>query len=266
MPDRHFNGNYVSYWKERVDKPMDGSRVADERILDFYIRQLGIVEKDKVLDLGCGYGRLYPLLSRYSQRIVGADISYDMLAAAAEFSYDCLFEASAENTRAADGFFNHIVVWGVYDVVDQEKSLVEFNRILNKGGRLLITGKNYSYDPMDEPAFIAERNAKLKNFPNHFTDTAAFKRMIKWFGFKIHKAFAFQNRGDLGENRYVDISDNHLDLFYEFVIILEKSHQPLPDPPQFSHEFSNVAKLRSMAAGYENIVDFFSWHQATAVS
>lgn len=258
MPDKYFNNNYVSYWKERVDNLMDGSKVADENISDFYIRQLNILEDDKILDLGCGFGRLYKTISKYSQRIVGIDISHDMLVAASKFPYDCLFEASAEKTLAADNSFDHIVIWFAYDALNQEKSLVEFNRILKNGGRILLTGKNYSYDPVDELAFIAERNAKLKDFPNHFTDVLALRNSIEMYGFKINKAYAFQRRGDLGENKYIDISDRDLDPFYEFVLILEKTGRPVNDAPFFAHEFSKVAEMYSKTAGYDDVRKFFT--------
>ena len=262
----HFHDNYLTYWKERVTKPLDGSKVADLDILDFYIRQLEISEGDKVLDLGCGFGRSYPAIAKYTQRIVGIDISRDMLLAASEYPYDCIFEASAEHTLIADCFFNHIFIWGTYDVVNQEKSLIEFNRILRTGGRVLVTGKNYSYDTDDEKAFIAERNAKLKNFPNHFTDVSTLRNVITDYGFKVHKAYAFKRRGDLGENKYINITDMIRNSFYEYVLILEKTADCIKPGSIFAFEFSKVATMRSRNAGFDDVCKFFPWHHSTTKS
>ena len=61
--------------------------LADEKIISFCINQLGIKEKDVVLDLGCGHGRFYPTISKYSKNMIGVDINYEAINTAIKFPY-----------------------------------------------------------------------------------------------------------------------------------------------------------------------------------
>jgi ubiquinone/menaquinone biosynthesis C-methylase UbiE len=267
--DSNFDGNYMDYWKDRVASSRDGSKVADAAVIDGYLACLGIKSSDVVIDVGCGFGRLFGLLNRYSQRIVGIDVCQEILETAANAGYTCLVEGRAEDTHLASVSVDKIVMWASFDVVEQEQTLVELNRILRPGGRLLLTGKNLSYRDDDELAFIAERNAKLKNFPNHFTDIAKLQQQCGQFGFAICLLKAFERRGDFGENRSIDLLSQALERFYEFVAILEKkadayqvaSHSVICD------EFSNVARERARREGFDNrVTSYFRHHCASESS
>jgi len=256
-----FDGSYLTYWKERVATPTDGSKVADLAILDFYLSRLGIAPEDRVLDLGCGFGRLFPVLSRYTRLVIGMDISSAMLEAAAGFPYLCLVEGRMEQTRLAGGTVSHIVSWATFDVVEQEQGLIEANRVLKPGGCLLVTGKNLAYRQDDQAAFVAERNAKLKGFPNHFTEVARILNGgSQEFGFQVADAFGFCRRGDMGEHRYLALGSADFGACYEYLLILRKTGAPAPHPPKIAHEFSATATARSMESGFgADVRAFFAW-------
>lgn len=256
-----FDGSYVSYWKDRVVTPTDGSKVADLEILDFFLARLGITPGERVLDLGCGFGRLFPVLSRYTPHVIGMDLSSAMLEEAAQFPYLCLVQGRMEETRLAGGSVDHIVTWATFDVVEQEQGLIEANRVLKPGGRLLLTGKNLSYRQDDQLAFVAERNAKLKDFPNHFTDVSLLlSGASSDFGFEITDAFGFSRRGDLGEHRYLEGAGVDFGACYEYLLILRKTGLPAPHPPQIAHEFSATARARAAANGFgAELLSFLAW-------
>jgi len=258
----HFNKEYVEYWKNRIINNSDGSIVANEDIADFYIRILQISHADKVLDLGCGHGRFYPTISQYSKNIYGIDVTYDVINEASQYPYVSLVKGTAESSNFAEKSFNEVISWGVFDVVDQEKGFLEVNRILKKDGVFLVTGKNNSYSSDDSKAFIAERNAKLKDFPNHFTDVSLLIENIGKFGFEVLHAFAFKNRGDLGENKFISIDLNNIDFnFYEFVLILKKHKDISLTDFQFCFEFSETAIKKATENNFKNTLDFFKWHK-----
>lgn len=258
----YFNEEYVRYWKERVGSNADGSKVADQQVADFYIRSLDILSSDKVLDLGCGHGRLYTTLSGYSKNIYGVDVTYDAINSATQYPYSALIKGSAEDTNVARQSFDKVISWGVFDVVDQEKGFVEVNRIMRKDGLFLVTGKNDNYDEDDALAFVAERNAKLKDFPNHFTDVSLLAANIERYGFKVVHAFAFKRRGDLGENKLIPLDPANISTtFYEFVLVLRKL-KDIKDPEfSFCAEFSKTATAMSARHQFKNPVDFFKWHK-----
>ena len=231
-----FDNGYTDYWKSRVRTSMDGSRVADEDIAASFIAELAIRPDDRVLDLGCGFGRLFPVLNRYTSRVIGVDVSPSMLDEASRYPYACLVNASGEETRLPTEYIHHAVCWASFDVMEQELALKELNRILRTNGLLLITGKNWRYHLDDECAFVAERNAKLKNFPNHFTDIASLFRNCGDYGFRIWKGYAFERRGDFGKGLLQDISAGPIDRFYEYLLVMRKTGCPSAIF-QFSHEY-----------------------------
>ncbi len=256
-----FNKDYVSYWQNRVHSSEDGSKVADEEIISFFVNQLEIKKRDVILDLGCGYGRLFNLLNKYTKKIIGLDVTYETLNAATKYPYLCLVKSSAEETNFPSCYFDKVIAWAVYDVVEQEKALIEQNRILKNGGLLLITGKNYRYDPHDEKAFIAERNAKLKGFPNHFTNTDKLKNNIENFGFDLIKGYISPKRCDLSENTFFELHKYKKSYFYSFLLILKKKCAPKDPPKWICHEYSETALQLAKENNFKEVKKYFEWHK-----
>jgi SAM-dependent methyltransferase len=239
-----FDKSYNNYWKNRVATASDGTKIADDEVIGGLIDDLDIGTPDKVLDMGCGYGRLFPLLKNYSDKIYGIDIDISMINDATAFDYYSLHATPAEDTGFPEDYFDKIVVLGVFDVLEQEQCLVELNRILKNGGKCLITGKNIDYYPDDEKALIAEKNAAQKNFPNHFTDVKKLLNNIGEFGFLCNRLMAFRRRGDFGNNNNVLITNINEDFtFYEYYVILEKG-KTISDAVDicFASRISNTAK------------------------
>ena len=175
----------------------------------------------KVLDLGCGYGRLYPELSKFSQNIFGIDIDISMINDSSKLPYRSLHSSTAENTAFPENYFDKIIAFGVFDVVEQEIAVAELNRILKIGGLAMFTVKNNNYYDDDNAAFIAERNAKLKNFPNHFTDTNNLINNLELFGFSLDKIVIYQRRGDMGNNIKILSKIIYDGPFYEYAIFIK---------------------------------------------
>lgn len=253
-----FNKEYNKYWKNRVEKSIDGTKVPNNEIVKELISHLGIESSDCVLDLGCGFGRIFPILGNLTSTVFGIDIDLSMINDASKFPYTSLHRATAEDTAFPDAYFNKIFSMGVFDVVRQEDALIELNRILKDGGTCGFTGKNIAYHEDDTVAFIAERNAKLKDFPNQFTDVKKLIANIDQFGFKVKKLIIFPKRGDMGESNCEIVDKLEEQKFYEYCIFLEKT-QPIVQFPgiSFTSEYSDTSRNRSLAAGFNSVIDFF---------
>ncbi len=106
---------------------------------------------DKVLDLGCGNGRLYQILAKKQAQYTGLDQSDELIALAkaknpgVEFVVgemtELPFEGESFDAIFAIAAFNHIPGQEL-----QLKSLVEMKRVLKPGGLVIMTNWNLLSD------------------------------------------------------------------------------------------------------------------------
>jgi ubiquinone/menaquinone biosynthesis C-methylase UbiE len=95
----------------------------------------------RVLDLGCGTGRLAAALAKDGlARVWGVDASNEMLAVArAKLPPGVgLKQARAEELPFRDASFDRVVMWLVAHLVDRPQAFREVFRVLGRGGRLAV--------------------------------------------------------------------------------------------------------------------------------
>jgi SAM-dependent methyltransferase len=94
------------------------------------------------LEIGCGFGRLSPTFSEYSQHHVAIDINAEALRLAHATYPDIMFlQASAGSLPFADGYFDVVSTWTVIQHVRPEaiaSVCAELRRVLAPDGTLLL--------------------------------------------------------------------------------------------------------------------------------
>lgn len=91
---KYWDGEYYEYWKKRVEEANDPSigtskivetdaKTPDDKIYEWLINQSRI-GKGKILEVGCGWGRLFEIYSENSLLIYAIDISRKMVEEAKE--------------------------------------------------------------------------------------------------------------------------------------------------------------------------------------
>lgn len=258
-----FDEEYTRYWASAVNKSMDGTVIATVNEAKHFLKYLGQKKHNRVLDLGCSFGRMYEALSIYSDHIYGLDPDPFAVEKARLQPYKKVHQGSAESTGFDERYFDLVFCWAVFDVVDHKKGLQEINRIMKVGGKLLLTGKNDNYHLDDDLAFMAEKNAFLKNFPNKFTDLNAFLRNFKRFGFRLDKLFMCPRRGDLGVLNYLeqcgDISEY---IGYDYLILCHKiadQSNPGTTHENLDSKFSKTASRIAHQRGYSGAKELFEF-------
>ena len=244
----YWNGQYFQYWKQRVSEANNGAEcssvvvgdrttVGDDTVQE-HLQSLEIRDGQAILDVGCGYGRLIPLLTRTETRVYGTDISAAMIREAKSAYGSMVAELrveEAERSSFPDAFFDRIVCWGVFDATHQAGTAHEILRLLKLGGRALITGKCTGYLDDDEAALVAEQNARSKGHPNFFTDYADFARQLPLCGACILEERFYLRRGDFSTNRFTRVRPER---FYEYSLIFEKEESSASTFSSFSSAYS----------------------------
>lgn len=256
-----FKKKYTEYWKDATKNPVDGLAISGLREVQTFLPFLKIKKGEKILDMGCSFGRLYPALAEYTNRISGVEPDPYAVEKAKLNPYEEVYIGTAEKTGFGSSCFDHIFCWAVFDVVDHAKGFKEANRILKKGGRFLVTGKNNNYHMNDEFAFKAEKNAFLKAFPNHFAKMKNLLQRLPLLGFDLEKLFLFPRRGDVGKLKFIEIDNKESNyLGYEYLIICQKITDVMEskEPPiKLDCSFSITAEKIAVQRGYKSAEALF---------
>lgn len=251
----YWNDTYRKYWQDRVAEakdanpssvqPGDAKTEGDwvyERVFDAHPFCAG-----KLLDVGCAWGRMFPIYFERGQTVSGVDIS-DAMIELARNSYDThpnvdsIQVATAEKLPYPDAHFDNVVCVAVFDATYQNVALAEFLRVLKPKGRLYLTGKSDEYRADDELALVAEKAARAKGHPNYFTDLPKMRSTLKEAGCKEIAVFGFERRGDFSEFVYKDQLSPPV---YEWFMVIEgpSVHQRHSFPElsaAFSRTFMNT--------------------------
>lgn len=227
----YWNDKYVAYWRARVEEAGAGesavvkgdARTEDDEIYERVFAATPF-NPGSLLDVGCAWGRMFPIFKEHDLRISGVDISAAMIDAAKECwadstDVDALEEASAEHLPFADGSFDNLVCLATFDATYQHQAMNEFLRVTRPGAHIYVTGKNTRYHIDDKQALAAEVGARGKGHPNYFTRTRELIELMGAQGHELLAAYLFPRRGDFAAMHYIDeISER----FYEYFLIFRR--------------------------------------------
>lgn len=244
----YWNDSYYRYWKARVDEAGTGhSQVVpgdpnteDDAIYMAIFDRHGF-NGERLLEVGCAWGRMFPVYKAAGMRICGADISRAMIEAARgewgnDEAVEQLVESDAENLPFEDETFDSVSCLATFDATWQHEALASLLRVLRVGGRLYLTGKNDHYEPDDDKALDAEEGARRKDHPNYFTDVACMQELLQEQGHRIVAGYYFPRRGDFAAGRYLEEMPAR---FYEWLLVIDKQ-QPSGAFPEFSSDHSKT--------------------------
>lgn len=148
---------------DRVAAEYDASRGGRDRAVTCARDIAGHLPAGDALEIGVGTGIVaQALLAEVPQlrRLVGIDISADMLAQAARRLPGAVVRASALHLPFGDGRFDAVVAVHVLHLVsDLDATLAEAARVLRPGGRVVAVHGGLAHDDDDE-LFLATRRIR----------------------------------------------------------------------------------------------------------
>lgn len=119
-----------------------------------------------VLDVGCGTGQSTRAIADFADRVVGIDVSAEMLARAVPVPNASFQLAAAEALPFADRSFDLLTVGMAFHWLDQAKFLAEARRVLAERGWLAIYNSGFLGELEEEPDFGRwYQNEYLKRYP-----------------------------------------------------------------------------------------------------
>lgn len=127
-------------------------------------------ENKKILDIGCNYGEIARVLSRYNQ-VTGIDTDIKALNHAKEYCLDAKFiQASAVKLPFGRNSFDVVICLSVLEhIKEDQKVLREISRVLKKNGELILTVPDKNFRLISSPMgiFIKLVNKLFKSdFPS----------------------------------------------------------------------------------------------------
>lgn len=253
---RYWDETYLAYWRARVEEAAEkgasgvvkgDAKTEDDDVIREVLRRTP-PEPGTVLDVGCAWGRMFPLYHELGLVASGADISSAMIAAAKEewagkASVARLVESEAEQLPFATGEFDNVVCLATFDATYQHRALAELLRVLRPRGLLYLSGKNTRYAEDDDLALKAEIGARRKGHPNYFTDVAAMLAQAVDAGHKVERAYYFARRGDFAQFEFAATAPER---FYEYLVVIRRGANPSAFQP-FADKYSVTFRKQDVA-------------------
>jgi len=203
----------------------DFSRTRQNIWEEFSIFKDYVKDGDKVLDAGCGNGRLLELFRDNSIDYTGIDVSEELVKLAKEkYPENKFFAADNLNLPFPDNNFDKIFSVAVLHAIPskelREKAIFELKRVLKPSGLLILTVwdgwrkeilptllkytflKLMGRSKLDFGDALVSWADKTKRY-YHFYTKKGFYKEIKNAGFKIIKKGFVQNKTKKRSNRYI---------------------------------------------------------------
>lgn len=182
-------------------------------------------EESRVLDLGCGNGRFYPLFKKKSVEYIGADISEKLIEIAKKRYPEANFQTiSPFNFNFPNNYFDEVFSIAVFHHIPSEQFRIRFlkevKRILKDEGILVLTVwklslkkeiglfLKYIYFKLFKKLDIDFRDdfvswAKKLDRYYHFFSKKELKKLVKKAGFKIIKIGLLKGKRTKRKNIYL---------------------------------------------------------------
>ena len=173
------------YWEDRwANSGVDENGFNNEDIYPIKYAKIAVKKNDKILEAGCGVGRVYFHYKKNGYDIKGIEYSKNAVAniLAKDSSADVI-EGNVSQLPYNDNSFDIILAFGLYhnieNIKELQKSFDETHRTLNKGGKLVAS---FRFDSLE--------NNMVENIMKKRSNGKSFDKFHRWhFSLKDIKNF-----------------------------------------------------------------------------
>lgn len=142
--NKAYEGTYEYYAKYRPDVP--------EEVINLIVNHFNIELSDRILDLGCGTGKIALAMDAKCNEIIGLDIDSEMLNWAQKITKDCKTkliwfnygDKDLEKHKKELGIFKIATICRAFHWMNQEQTLKDLNDLIEKdGGVVILSDKGF---------------------------------------------------------------------------------------------------------------------------
>jgi len=141
---------------------------------------------NKILDVGCSDGQVSVMLKDGANKVYGVDIARKAVNLARERGIFAEV-AMSDNVPFESDYFDVVFCSHVIEhIFDTQKTLKEFNRVLNKGGKVIIITENLN-SFKERILFLFGKTPTVMQDPNHvkFFNRKSITENLQQAGFKV---------------------------------------------------------------------------------
>jgi ubiquinone/menaquinone biosynthesis C-methylase UbiE len=215
-------------------------------LFELLVRE-GDLAARRVLDVGCGTGRVGSALKERGSRVWGIDPSPEMVEAARKRGVSAKV-APAERLPFKAGWFERAVLWLSVHLLDRPRAFEELRRVLEPGGRVALA----TFDPSHFDRFwLNQVFPSLEHIDRgRFPTRGELEGELRAAGFgprliRLSQQAAIAREAALERIRGRYISTLELLPEGEYRTGLERAERELPDEITYALEWIIVAAVRS---------------------
>jgi SAM-dependent methyltransferase len=155
----------------------------------------------RLLDIGCGTGRVAAALAERGSRVWGVEPSAEM-AALARDRISTVKVAPAEKVPFKDGWFERAVMVLVIHLLDRPRAFAEAHRVLGPEGRLVVA----TFDPAHFERYWLNRFfPSLESIDRaRFPEPPALREELESAGFSSVRLTALSQRAEVGREEALE--------------------------------------------------------------
>lgn len=193
-------------------------------------------ESSKILNVGCGTGGTLPVLEKYGE-IENIDVSDEAIKFMRSAGYK-VKKVTDHILPYKDNTFDVVVAFDVLEHIDKhEDALVEWTRVLKKGGVILFTVPAYQWLWSDHDTSLHHYRRYTKKLIEKIVPSSAYIHRASYFiifSLPLVVGFRFMNKA-LGkkadsETSYVNVSDTVNKIFTNLLRLEARAHKLVTFP------------------------------------